>query len=284
VYNLERYQSEQPYHLEIWTEKTTMNDILLPLCRRYRAVLQTGAGELSITASRALARRIAQCGKPTRVLYISDYDPGGLSMPVAVSRKLEYFVRAEGIDADIRLFPVVLTAEQVAQYNLPRSPIKESEKRKSAFEAVHGEGATELDALEALYPGELERIVRECLERYYDPTLDYRTREHREDLEHELQMARERILERYDVEIEEARQELEDINADPRIQAYLDRIAQLWQYIERDLQQEAPDLDQFRPPEAREARELGDGLYNSSRDYLQQIDAYKEFQGKQRKE
>lgn len=34
-------------------------------------------------------------------------------------------------------------------------------------------------------------------------------------------------------------------------------------------------------PEAHQAREIGDGLYNSERGYLEQIDAYKQFQGKQ---
>ena len=48
---LHGYKAEQPYHLEIWCEKTTMDDVLLPLCRRYGANLVTGAGELSITAA-----------------------------------------------------------------------------------------------------------------------------------------------------------------------------------------------------------------------------------------
>jgi hypothetical protein len=44
------FEVEQPYHLEIWVEKTTMNDVLEPLCSRYQVNLITGAGELSITA------------------------------------------------------------------------------------------------------------------------------------------------------------------------------------------------------------------------------------------
>ena len=68
---------------------------------------------------------------------------------------MEYFVRTFGLDLDIRIFPVVLTLEQVQYYQLPRTPIKESERRRGGFEARHGQGAVELDSLQALYPGQL---------------------------------------------------------------------------------------------------------------------------------
>jgi hypothetical protein len=40
-YSVDFYQVAQPYHMEMWCEKTTMNDILLPLCERYGMTLQT---------------------------------------------------------------------------------------------------------------------------------------------------------------------------------------------------------------------------------------------------
>ena len=40
------------------------------------------------------------------------------------------------------------------------------------FEERFGEGMTELDALEALHPGELQRILVTEIERYYDDGLD----------------------------------------------------------------------------------------------------------------
>lgn len=281
-YSLDYYQAAQPYHIELWCEKATMNDILLPLCERYGMTLQTGAGELSITATKDLAERIAQRGKPARIFYISDYDPAGQSMPVAVARKLEYFIRTEQLEADVRLFPVVLTAEQVQRYQLPRTPIKESERRKESFEARHGTGATELDALEALRPGELQRVLRRSIESYYDTGLERRTREARDVLEADLRQVRNSVLVQYTAQLEASRQELEGIRADfaPRMQAYSNRIQLLWQDMSREMEKQTPDLDQYPLPEAREAQEIGEGLYNSERDYLTQIDAYKQFQGK----
>src|SRR5205807_234309 len=88
---------------------------------------------------------------------------------------LEYFVRKLGLDIDIKLFPVVLTHQQTKKYTrLLPTPIKESEKRKASFEAKYGKGAIELDALEALYPGELHIILTRELNRYYDRTLSPR--------------------------------------------------------------------------------------------------------------
>ncbi len=281
-YSLDRYYGNQRYHLELWCEKTTMNDILVPMCERYGMVLQTGAGELSISATRDLAERIAQRGKPARIFYISDYDPAGQSMPVAVARKLEYFVRSEGLEADIRLFPVVLTAEQVKHYSLPRTPIKESERRKDSFEARHGEGATELDALEALRPGELRRVLTRYVEAYYDVTLNRRVREARERLADDLDALRDQITALYLAQINELRAELEGIRADfqPRMEAYSERVQSTWQAMRDQLEDVMPTLSAYPVPEARPGQEIGEGLYNSERDYLEQIDVYKQFQGK----
>jgi hypothetical protein len=146
----------QPYHLEVWIEKSTMDDVLAPLCHTYGAILQPGMGYQSITnIVQLLRQRVAYIGKPTRIFYVSDYDPAGDNMPVSVARQIEYWSSRYVPGADIKLTPLALTREQVAQYALPRTPVKETDRRKGNFEAIHGEGAVELDALEALHPGVL---------------------------------------------------------------------------------------------------------------------------------
>jgi hypothetical protein len=160
----------QPYMIETWIEKSTCNDVFEPLCAKYGMNLVTGLGELSITAVYLLAQRIVQAKKPVRILYISDFDPAGESMPLAVSRKIEYFVRNYNLGdrVDIKLIPLMLTAEQCREYDLPRTPIKDTEKRKDKFEDRHGLGATELDAMEALHPGEMAKIIEREIEPYFD--------------------------------------------------------------------------------------------------------------------
>jgi hypothetical protein len=161
-------------HVEIWVEKSTMADVLNPIAQRYGANLVTGVGELSLTRCSELVERARTHGRPVRILYLSDFDPAGRSMPVAVARKIEFMLRQDDLDLDIQVRPILLTQAQCKHYRLPRTPIKKTERRAAKFEKQFGEGATELDALEALRPGELARIVTREIKRYYDATLQQR--------------------------------------------------------------------------------------------------------------
>ena len=214
-----------------------MNDVLLPLCQRYGANLQTGLGELSITASLAVVQRLAEVGKPTRIFYVSDFDPAGQSMPVAVSRKIEYFVHTLGLDVDVRVFPVVLTQEQVRYYQLPRTPIKDTERRRFGFEERHGEGAVELDALEALYPGELQRVLSQYVEQYYDTTLADRVKEEEQSLEQDLSVIWQQVMSQFDGDLNALRSEHEQLKAmfEGQMASYGQRVQGVWQAMRRAL-------------------------------------------------
>jgi len=162
-----RYNT-QAYHLEIWCEKSTMNDVLEPICRRYGINLITSLGELSVTAVHQLIMRMGEMEKPVRIFYVSDFDPAGECMPLSVARKIEYYIRLEELEESVKLKQIMLTAGQCRKYQLPRTPIKEKEKRKAGFEGRHGTGATELDALEALHAGQMARIIKEVVLPYID--------------------------------------------------------------------------------------------------------------------
>lgn len=154
------------YHLEIWIEKASMNEIILPPARRYGAVIQALVGEASLERATMSIARIINHRKPARIFYISDFDPAGQQMPVSVARKLEFYARYEGLD--IRLRPLALTEAQVLQYKLPGIPTKASDSRAAGFIERFGDRATELDALEALHPGVLHRLVADTLAPYVD--------------------------------------------------------------------------------------------------------------------
>lgn len=158
----------QKYMIELWCEKSTMNDILEPIARRHGLNFITGLGELSITAVNLLIKRIAESEKPVRIFYISDFDPAGECMPVSVARKIEFLMQDEGLDNDVKLKQIVLTKEQCREFELPRTPIKKTEKRKAGFEDKYGAGATELDALEAVHPGTLKKIIETAVFPYFN--------------------------------------------------------------------------------------------------------------------
>jgi hypothetical protein len=279
----------QPYHVEVWVEKSTMEDILVPLCERYATNLVTGVGDMSITAVVSLLERVEVLGKPARILYISDYDPKGVGMPVGVARKVEFWRQRYAPGADIRLEPIILTARQVAHYTnpvLPRSPIKDSDKGKAGFEALHGAGAVELDALEATHPGEFGRIVGEHIVGFWDGSLAQKVRatyrqacealeaalqdaagEHLGELEQIKAQAAE-ILRRYQPRLQELSEELEVELAPLRA-----RLSVASRGTEEALETLEPEMLALPDPETSPTDE--GWLFDSRRDYLEQIDYYK---------
>ena len=148
-------------------------------------------------------------GRPIRILYISDFDAGGLSMPVAVARKIEFIIRTEHHDIDLQVRSIVLTREQKEEYDrLPSIPLKDGDKRKARFEERFGEDyATELDALEAVYPGEFLKIVRREILRYYDIDLEDNIEAVATDVADELESINERVREEHAGDIETLRAE-----------------------------------------------------------------------------
>jgi hypothetical protein len=349
----------QRYHLEIWIEKATANDVLLPLGREYGINIATFTGEVSVTACKNLVDRAIASGKPVRILHVTDFDPAGhMSMPVAAAVKIDFFAKQSGVDLDIQFEHVGLTEEQCVKYNLPRTPIKERELRAANFEAQHGKGGTELDALEALHPGVLRQILLDHIERYRDDDIDeevenaikeyqgelngaqmlVRSR-HAEELT-EIDRQRDAIRERfgqvqlaaeaartaivdpaqgaYDAIVQPARAAYEAIVAAARrdldaivdeaehglatmvrqagemrdeiIEAARDEIEAMEQplvaeaqmlitQINAEFDEAVTDPDQFDWPEPR-ADEWDNPLYDSTRDYVAQVDRFREHQGK----
>ena len=264
----------QPFHVEIICEKTTMDDVLLPFGREYDVDVTSLAGEISLTRCRDIvlrAQRAAQQGRPTRILYVSDFDPGGQSMPVACARKIEFLVRSKYPGLDIQLRPVVLTLDQCQEYELPRTPLKELEKRAGEFEARYGSGATELDALEALYPDDLRNILIEEIEQYRDPNLEGEIEDIVSDLDSEIDAANRAAAERFAQQIAELEAEQAALN---------ERRNRLSQDMIDFLRDEAPDLSEVEWPVPDADDPDDDPLFDSTRSYIEQIDRFKEFQGR----
>ncbi len=276
-YQIEGFDPEQDYVVEVWIEKSTQNDWLVPLCERRGVNLVVGIGESSEILSRHLAERSQETGMPARIIYMSDFDPAGRSMPVSVARKVEFYIDKFGLDVDVKLNPLVLTEEQCQHYRLPRTPIKPTDKRRKKFEEKFGTGATELDALEALHPGEMAKLLNQEIDRYLDPTLDERVSEVRWKLRRQLLDIQLSVTNRHEDEIDQLTSTYEEIVAE--LEAWERSAEDLWSTITEELEEEQPDLEDFEKPKARPADEPdGFVLFDSKRDYLTQLDQYHEWQ------
>ena len=263
----------QPYVVSIWIEKSTMNDVIDPLAARYGVNVLPGTGETSITRCIELADRADAVGRPVRILYVSDFDPAGRSMPVAAARKIEFELRKNMPHLDVQVRDIALTLEQCHRYRLPRTPIKEGESRGAKFEARFGAGATELDALEALHPGELARILEREIRRYYNDTLGDEIAEVEGEAREEIERVTEEVHQRHAAVIQDLRDEHERVLA--AVNAYRVKARPIFEAIRTDLEDEAPDSFDW-PDGSFAAAEDADPLFDSTRDYIEQVDRYKE--------
>jgi hypothetical protein len=347
----------QRYQIEIWIEKSTYNDVLRPLAEEHGINVKTFIGEATLTACKDLVDRAIESGRPVRILHVTDFDPAGRDMPISAAVKIDFMAKQSGVDLDIQLEHVALTPEQCIQYQLPRTPIKKTEGRAAGFEARYGEGATELDAFEALHPGVLREILIEHIERYRDDDIDQEVEDAIENYRDELDRAaalvrsrhaeelaalerqRDAIRERfaalqaaaesaraaiadpahaahdaivqparatYEAIIAAARRDLDAIvdeaqdglatlvqqaneARDETIEDARDEIVAMEQplvaeaqtlitQINAEFDEVVPDPDQFDWPEPA-ADEWQNPLYDSTRDYVEQVDVYRAHRG-----
>jgi hypothetical protein len=268
--------ADQPVLIEVWCEKSTMDDVLVPLCRRIGVNIATEAkGYESLTHTVELLRR-AEDYYPARravVLYVSDNDGAGNNMPVAVARQAQFWAAKLGIDAEVMVHPIVLTNEQVAEFGLPKNT----------------DGKTELDALEALRPGELARIVEAEVKRWRAPELagelastgaeaQQQIRQDWEEATGELSQELAAIRADAEAIIAEYRPVVEQVNQ--RLAGLEQRLADLAQRTRQaadDADWELPGRPEPEDPEALE--DTGGILYDSNRHWLAQLQAYRAHKG-----
>jgi hypothetical protein len=189
------FGARQPYHLVIYGEKTSLADVLTPLCDRYDADLYLPSGEISDTLLYQMAKVGADDGRPMVLLVLADFDPSGNQMAVSIGRKLQAFRDLHFRDLEFELRPVALTEEQVREFDLPSTPLKETERRADGWRAAHGGlEQTEIDALATLKPHVLTEIVRDAITPFYDSTLASRTWEAKDEWEDYAQATLDQLI------------------------------------------------------------------------------------------
>ena len=306
--------ADQPYRLEAWFEKEVGTPALLPVCQRQHVALLVGAGNLSITQADLFLRRVKEDGRPTRILYFADFDVAGYGMPVAVARQVEYLLRTREEYAEmpeIALHRIALTLGQIAGENprgkrLPRKPVvlksdnprmSEEEKKRHRqvrsrlenFEEKFGAGYTEVNALKE---EELAQLLEESVKRYRDRRL--RSKLISADME-----AQEMLGEETEERIGHHREELDAFmeQAETKVSGYRalidrlndrmarefgpirERIEEVAQEIEDDLEGYGGDLELPERPEPETEGDEQEALYDSGReDYFEQLNHYRRYQ------
>jgi hypothetical protein len=158
-----------PYRLD--------TDVLLPIAEAKQADLYLPTGEISDTLIYRIAKDAAEDGRPLVLFTFSDCDPSGWQMPVSIARKLQAFRDLLFPELEFEVVPVGLLPDQVAEFGLPSTPLKESEKRASRWREAFGIEQTEIDALATLRPDLLHEIAERAFDPYLDRDLEARVNE-----------------------------------------------------------------------------------------------------------
>ena len=107
------FVARQAFHFAIFGEKSSLEDVVLPIAEQYEADLYLPTGEISDTLVYQIAKEANDDGRPLVMFTLSDCDPAGHQMPVSIARKLQAFADLFFPDLRFEVVPVALTPEQV---------------------------------------------------------------------------------------------------------------------------------------------------------------------------
>ena len=152
-------QEGQPKHIEIWTEKDAVSNILKRVSKKFHVRLMVNRGYSSCSAMYQTYNRFYNTDKEQVILYVGDHDPSGLDMLRDIQERLYVF----GAYA-FKLIPVALTMSQINQYKPPPNPTKISDPRAKWYINQFGNTSWELDALSPkILKTVVEAAVISCL-------------------------------------------------------------------------------------------------------------------------
>ena len=162
------YWQNAPNRIEVWCEKDALTGVIQPICQEYGVtyVATRGFPSMTLMYESAMIMRLyddaSVNGQGTKLYYFGDHDASGRSISDGLLERLW----AHGAPAEV--IRRALEPEQIREHRLPTRPNKKSDTRRRAFAAQYGDESVELDALP---PGVLEDLVRDCIVENIDPAI-----------------------------------------------------------------------------------------------------------------
>jgi hypothetical protein len=153
----------QPNHIEIVAEKLTVEGTISPVASEFTIPYTIGRGFSSLPPRKAMFDRYQASGKDKLViLFVSDHDPEGMSIPEAFAQSMrdDFGVK--------RIHPVrvALNPEQVARLKLPANT--EAKSKSSRFHRYTSQFGLHAYELEAVPPDVLQGWLREKINQVID--------------------------------------------------------------------------------------------------------------------
>jgi hypothetical protein len=132
---------DQPFNVEVWSEKGTVRGVLAPVLNKYGVGFRVLHGFSSATTVNDVAQ---DDDRPLTVLYVGDYDPSGLYMSEHdLPDRLEKY---GGYHVDIER--IALVRSDLDDLSTFEASDKESDTRYRWFVSKFGDLCAELDAMD----------------------------------------------------------------------------------------------------------------------------------------
>jgi hypothetical protein len=147
--------ADADYRCEVWAESRSIASVLQRDCEELAVSLFPcgGFSSLSFVHEAAEQHNASDDWRPLQIFYVGDYDPAG----VLIDRSLEQEMRRH-LSSDIELIfeRIAINVDQIAEFDLPTKPRKESDIRSKEVKF-----SVEAEAMPA---GIMRRILREKVE------------------------------------------------------------------------------------------------------------------------
>jgi hypothetical protein len=153
---------DQPERLVVVSEKGTVRGTLWPVLEELRVKFLVAHGYFGATTAHDLAEMSREHNRPTRAIYVGDFDPSGLHMS-----EIDLPQRLKRYGGDVQITRIAITEDDVFHDGFPDFPASDKSKdsRYRWFTENHGTRCVEVDAMS---PPELRERVRKAILAHID--------------------------------------------------------------------------------------------------------------------
>ena len=145
-----------PVYAEVWCESDSLAGVLFPETNVFNVPLMVSRGFSSKSFLYHAAREIEAGKRPAFLYYLGDWDPSGKLIPEDIEATLRRFAP----EADIHFKRLLVTPEQIREWDLPTKPAKKTTHAKQ-----FSGGTVEAEAIPA---NVTRQILRQAIERHLD--------------------------------------------------------------------------------------------------------------------
>jgi hypothetical protein len=152
------FWSGQPYHVQVWSEKSTVGGVIRPVTETLGVPFMAVHGFGSATVVHDVAEASARDRRDLVILYVGDHDPSGMHMS-----EVDLPSRIDRYGGRVTIHRIALCEQDLI--SLPSFKAKPSDPRYRWYRSQYTDKAWELDAMD---PNELRARVETMIRSYID--------------------------------------------------------------------------------------------------------------------